>query len=259
MHFHEFNRGAASLASMVLSRFERDKTLVFTVRPEGADPVHFAVWRPSNYTMVLTDHPNAFETWNEREERRVDGEWWRVCDHDSCWRDQWSYNIPALRGGFQVEVLSVALFAGEPMSTEAILDLSVDERWLRLLEGEPVWSSDLAVADSTTWQATLVDLLFQHWNVIGHDPEEASFEFEAIQQVGNRRRLQRVLHYKWEEGKPVFVGWSSKKGIVSGTGTGTVVGDLYRFVLSSWTQPPEVTFETLWTCCKNAPFGGWPH
>lgn len=264
MLFSEFNRGATDLVSMILPRFERDKTLVFTIQPQqdGQGPVQFALWRPSNYTTVLTDHPRAFESWGDRrDERRVDGEWWRICDHDSCWRDNWNYNIAGFPLDTQVTVLNVALFGGEPLDQEGLRSTSKDERWLRLLEGEPVWSSlDLCIQGSSAWQATLVDLLFRHWGAIGHDPQEASFEFDTYQQTGHKRKLTRVLHYQWVDGKPVFQGWSApRKPPHSGRGSGSVVGDLHRFVLSSWSEAPEVTLNTPGCRCTNVPFGGWPH
>lgn len=120
-----------------------------------------------------------------------------------------------------------------------------------------VWTCDLCVSGVGEWEATVADLLFLHWQKTGHDPQEVSLTFETVKTGDHRRPLKRTFKYAWKNGVPVLVGWVNKSFLTptKNGGAGSILGDVSKYILSSWSAPPDVLLTGFE--CKNLPFGGW--
>ena len=124
-----------------------------------------------------------------------------------------------------------------------------------ILASPEIWAQDLSILGVGEWEATVASILFQHWGTIEHDPQEVSLTFQTIKGEGGTRPLTRVLQYTWREGKPVLTGWVNKSRLMPAEGTGSVLGDLAKYVLSSWSSPPDM--ELTGVACRTPPFEGW--
>ena len=124
-----------------------------------------------------------------------------------------------------------------------------------ILASPEIWAQDLSILGVGEWEATVASILFQHWAAIGHDPQEISLTFQTVKEGTGSRPLSRVLQYAWKEEKPVLTGWVNKSRLMPATGTGSVLGDLAKYVLSSWSSPPDM--ELAGVVCKNPPHEGY--
>ena len=274
MLMHAFNGGAVELIEMILARGDAHRAVLFKTVLTTTDKetgnsnqrrVQFLVYRPNSYTKVYVDDDRAGDM-SEIRGRPSLAPWRLICDHDSCWREWYNYtgnhNEVSFQSNVEVESVSVLGTVVQDQDKGFFMNPSLLERLLPGTGNLDATYTPLRDINAAGWYGYIFDTFLAEMRRLKHNVETLDFELWAHKRHTKTGGVNKgELHYEVKDGLPVLTGVEYGRRpskLPRGKGTGTIQGDVYKFLWEHWKRPDDFDLNMgSFTRCGSPPWAPW--